>query len=68
MKVGDLVRFRGSPFNCDGNWDEVDRYRRKGIILFLDKDNDPVVFWFDSSFLGQPEPNFRKHIMVLSES
>tara|TARA_B100001093_G_scaffold210768_1_gene202323 strand:- start:3404 stop:3610 length:207 start_codon:yes stop_codon:yes gene_type:complete len=67
VKVGDLVRFRGSPFKSEDNWDEVDRYRRKGIILFLDKDNDPVVFWFDSSFLGQPEPNFRKHIMVLSE-
>ena len=63
MKVGDLVRF------CDGYdlENNLARYRTKGIILSLDEDNDPVVFWFDSSFFGQPEANFRKHIEMLSE-
>jgi hypothetical protein len=63
VKIGDLVRF------SDGGVLEnnLARYRTKGIILSLDKDNDPVVFWFDSSFFGQTEANFRKHIVVLSE-
>ena len=63
MNVGDLVKF------VDGYTLEnsLARYRTKGIILSLDKDNDPVVFWFDSSFFGQPEANFRRHIVVLSE-
>lgn len=63
MNVGDLVKF------VDGYTlgNSLARYRTKGIILSLDKDNDPVVFWFDSSFFGQPEANFRRHIVVLSE-
>lgn len=63
MKVGDLVRFfdathPGRPFA---------RYRTKGIIVSLDKDDDPIVMWFDPSFFGQPEANFRRHLVVLSE-
>ena len=42
-------------------------YRTKGIILSFDEDDDPIVLWFDSSFFGQPEANFRKHIEMLSE-
>ena len=63
MKVGDLVRF------CDGYDREtyLARYRSKGIILSFDEDNDPMVLWFDPSFFGQTEANFRKHIVVLSE-
>ena len=63
MKVGDLVRF------CDGFYIDAGLacYRKKGIILSFDKDDDPIVLWFDSSFFGQPEANFRKHIVVLSE-
>ena len=63
MKVGDLVRFYDG-YDLENN---LARYRTKGIILSLDKDNDPVVFWFDSSFFGQTEANFRKHIVILSE-
>ena len=63
MKVGDLVRFYDG-YDLEDN---LARYRTKGIILSLDKDNDPVVFWFDSSFFGQTEANFRRHIVVLSE-
>ena len=62
MKVGDLVKFSDG-----GRTGHLARYRTKGIILSLDKDNDPVVFWFDSSFFGQTEANFRRHIVVLSE-
>ena len=63
MKVGDLVRF------CDGYTLESNlaRYRSKGIILSFDKDDDPIVLWFDPSFFGQTEANFRKHIVILSE-
>ena len=63
MKVGDLVRF------CDGSHIDsaVAAYRTKGIILSFDEDDDPIVLWFDSSFFGQPEANFRKHIEMLSE-
>ena len=63
MKIGDLVRF------CDGCTFEnsVASYRTKGIILSFDEDDDPIVLWFDSSFFGQPEANFRKHIEMLSE-
>ena len=63
MKIGDLVRF-SDGVALENN---LARYRTKGIILSLDKDNDPVVFWFDSSFFYQPEANFRRHIVVLSE-
>tara|TARA_R110002020_G_scaffold130060_1_gene291099 strand:- start:15 stop:209 length:195 start_codon:yes stop_codon:yes gene_type:complete len=63
VKVGDLVRFYDG-YDLENNFA---RYRTKGIILSLDKDNDPVVFWLDSSFFGQIEANFRKHIVVLSE-
>jgi hypothetical protein len=63
VKVGDLVRF------SDGHTLEnnLARYRAKGIILSFDEDDDPIVLWFDSSFFGQPEANFRKHIEMLSE-
>ena len=63
MKVGDLVKF------CDGYKLEnnLARYRSKGIILSFDEDDDPIVLWFDPSFFGQPEANFRKHIEMLSE-
>jgi len=63
VKVGDLVRF------CDGFTHEnnLARYRTKGIIVSLDKDDDPIVLWFDPSFFGQPEANFRRHLVVLSE-
>ena len=63
MKVGDLVRFYDG-YNRENN---LARYRTKGIIVSLDKDNDPIVMWFDPSFFGQPEANFRRHIVVLSE-
>jgi hypothetical protein len=63
VKVGDLVRF------CDGYTLESNlaRYRSKGIILSFDEDDDPIVLWFDPSFFGQTEANFRKHIVILSE-
>ncbi len=62
MKVGDLVKLvDGSNMLNDA------RYRSKGIILSFDKDDDPMVLWFDSSFFYQPEANFRRHIVVLSE-
>ena len=63
MKVGDLVRF------CDGSHIDsaVASYRTKGIILSFDEDDDPIVLWFDPSFCGQTEPNFRNHIVMLSE-
>ena len=63
MKVGDLVRFY-DDFSGGNN---IARYRTKGIIVSLDKDDDPIVMWFDPSFFGQPEANFRRHIVVLSE-
>ena len=63
MKVGDLVRF-SDGYTLENN---LARYRTKGIIISLDKDNDPIVLWFDSSFFGQPEANFRRHLVVLSE-
>ena len=63
MKVGDLVRFYDG-YDLENN---LGRYRSKGIILSFDKDNDPMVLWFDPSFFGQTEANFRKHIVVLSE-
>ena len=62
MKVGDLVKF------VDGSTMlNLARYRSKGIILSFDKDDDPMVLWFDSIFFCQPEANFRRHIVVLSE-
>ena len=62
MKVGDLVRFSADfgGSHC--------HYRKKGIIVSFDADDDPIVFWFDPSFQGQPEPNFRSHLDLLSES
>ena len=63
MKVGDLVRFYDG-YDLENN---LGRYRSKGIILSFDKDDDPMVLWFDPSFFGQTEANFRKHIVVLSE-
>ena len=63
MKVGDLVRFYDG-YDLENN---LGRYRSKGIILSFDEDNDPMVLWFDPSFFGQTEANFRKHIVVLSE-
>ena len=63
MKVGDLVRF-SDGYTLENN---LARYRTKGIILSFDEDDDPIVLWFDPSFFGQTEANFRKHIVVLSE-
>jgi len=63
VKVGDLVRF-SDGYTLENN---LARYRTKGIIVSLDKDDDPIVLWFDPSFFGQPEANFRRHLMVLSE-
>jgi len=63
VKVGDLVKF-SDGFTHENN---IARYRTKGIIVSLDKDDDPIVMWFDPSFFGQPEANFRRHIVVLSE-
>ena len=63
MKVGDLVKF-SDGYTLENN---LARYRTKGIIVSLDKDDDPIVLWFDPSFFGQPEANFRRHLMVLSE-
>lgn len=63
MKVGDLVRF-SDGYTLENN---LARYRTKGIIVSLDKDDDPIVLWFDPSFFGQPEANFRRHLVVLSE-
>ena len=64
MKVGDLVRFSDGFRTLENS---LERYRSKGIILSFDEDNDPIVLWFDPSFFGQPEANFRKHIVMLSE-
>ena len=63
MKVGDLVKF-SDGYTLESN---LARYRSKGIILSFDEDDDPIVLWFDPSFFGQTEANFRKHIVVLSE-
>lgn len=60
MKVGDLVRF------CS-HAGTLAHYRKKGIIVSFDADDDPIVMWFHPSFQGQPEPNFRSHIEMLSE-
>ena len=64
MKVGDLVRFSDGFRTLENS---LERYRSKGIILSFDEDDDPIVLWFDPSFFGQPEANFRKHIEMLSE-
>ncbi len=64
MKVGDLVRFSDGFRTLENS---LERYRSTGIILSFDEDDDPVVLWFDPSFFGQPEANFRKHIVMLSE-
>ena len=64
MKVGDLVRFSDGFAAIENN---LARYRAKVIILSFDEDDDPIVLWFDPSFFGQPEANFRKHIVILSE-
>ena len=65
MKVGDLVKFRTDPRSY---WlSATDAYRRLGIILSFDEDNDPNVLWFHASFAGQTEPCFRNHIVMLSE-
>lgn len=63
MKVGDLVKF--SEYVLNG---ALAHYRKKGIIVSFDADDDPIVLWFHPSFQGQPEPNFRSHIILLSES
>jgi len=63
VKVGDLVKF-SDGYTLENN---LARYRTKGIIVSLDKDDDPIVLWFDPSFFGQPEANFRRHLVVLSE-
>ena len=63
MKVGDLVRF-SDGYKLENS---IASYRTRGIILSFDEDDDPIVLWFDSSFFGQPEANFRKHIVMLSE-
>ena len=64
MKVGDLVKFRRDTFPSSVTYH---RYRQLGIILSFDQDDDPNVLWFHPSFYGQTEPNFRKHIVMLSE-
>ncbi len=63
MKVVDLVKF-SDGYTLESN---LARYRSKGIILSFDEDDDPIVLWFDPSFFGQTEANFRKHIVILSE-
>ena len=63
MKVGDLVKFH-DPTRGPVTYD---RYRQLGIILSFDQDDDPNVLWFHPSFHGQTEPNFRNHIVMLSE-
>lgn len=62
MKVGDLVRFRSTPGD---KWES--HRRRLGIIASFDEDDDPEVIWSDPSFNNWAEPNFRAHIIVLSE-
>lgn len=62
MKVGDLVRF-----STDRGAKSLARCRKKGIIVSFDTDDDPIVVWFHPSFQGHPEPNFRSHIVMLSE-
>jgi hypothetical protein len=64
VKVGDLVKFRRDTFSGSVTYD---RYRQLGIILSFDQDDDPNVLWFHPSFHGQTEPNFRNHIVMLSE-
>ena len=61
MKVGDLVSF-------DGGTDRTDLARRLGIIVGFDEDDDPIIIWSDKRFNGHAEPNFRSHIVVLSEA
>ncbi len=61
MKIGDLVRFNAPG----GSWDN--ERRRFGIIASFDEDDDPEVIWSHPSFRNWAEPNFRAHIIVLSE-
>ena len=61
MKVGDLVRFNAAG----DSWDN--ERRRFGIIASFDEDDDPEVIWSDPSFNNRAEPNFRAHLIVLSE-
>ena len=63
MKVGDLVKF-SDGYTLDNS---LARSRSKVILLSFDEDDDPIVLWFDPSFFGQTEANFRKHIVILSE-
>ena len=62
MKVGDLVRFVGTG---EPLWRAVNR--RFGIIVSFDEDDDPKIIWSAPSYNNRAEPNFRAHIIVLSE-
>lgn len=61
MKVGDLVRFKLPPAAGDNG------RRRFGIIASFDEDDDPEVIWSHPSFNNWAEPNYRAHIIVISE-
>jgi hypothetical protein len=61
VKVGDLVTFDEDP-----DWDDL--ARRLGIIVSFDEDDDPIIIWSDKRFNGQAEPNYRSHIVVISET
>ena len=63
MKIGDLVKFKNYS-----NSNPISNYRKKGLIVSFDEDNDPIVMWFNTYFGGQPEANFRSHLVVISES
>lgn len=54
MKVGDLVQYRN----------RTDPYRKRGIVVSFDSDDDPVVHWFKSA-ITYPEPCFRSQVRVL---
>jgi hypothetical protein len=62
MKVGDLVRF-----DPPGTMPAYRATRRTGIIVGFDEDGDPKVIWSHPSFRNYAEPNYRAHLVMLSE-
>jgi len=58
MKVGDLVKIAIARAPEPGH--------RVGIIAGFDKDNDPVVCYFDQ--VPQTDPFYRYHVEVINEA
>ena len=58
MKVGDLVKIDIGRAPGSG--------LRVGIITGFDKDNDPVVYYYDQ--VPQTEPFYHYHVEVINEA